>query len=116
MSEQPWTLLSLAPLPVDVLTLIFGGLPLDILTVDTLAELSPADRSRVEIILADWRPGRPGLDRGTVAALPRLAFVQQPSVGVQSHDGEALAAVRSEERRVGKECTVLCRSRWSPYH
>ena len=23
---------------------------------------------------------------------------------------------RSEERRVGKECTVLCRSRWSPYH
>ena len=25
-------------------------------------------------------------------------------------------AVRSEERRVGKECRPLCRSRWSPYH
>jgi energy-coupling factor transporter ATP-binding protein EcfA2 len=24
--------------------------------------------------------------------------------------------VRSEERRVGKECGRLCRSRWSPYH
>jgi UDP-N-acetylmuramate--alanine ligase len=24
--------------------------------------------------------------------------------------------VRSEERRVGKECRRLCRSRWSPYH
>ena len=24
--------------------------------------------------------------------------------------------VRSEERRVGKECSVTCRSRWSPYH
>ena len=24
--------------------------------------------------------------------------------------------VRSEERRVGKECCALCRSRWSPYH
>ena len=24
--------------------------------------------------------------------------------------------VRSEERRVGKECLRLCRSRWSPYH
>ena len=24
--------------------------------------------------------------------------------------------VRSEERRVGKECVSLCRSRWSPYH
>ena len=23
---------------------------------------------------------------------------------------------RSEERRVGKECSVKCRSRWSPYH
>jgi hypothetical protein len=23
---------------------------------------------------------------------------------------------RSEERRVGKECCVRCRSRWSPYH
>src|SRR3546814_17357267 len=24
--------------------------------------------------------------------------------------------VRSEERRVGKECVRTCRSRWSPYH
>ena len=23
---------------------------------------------------------------------------------------------RSEERRVGKECLAVCRSRWSPYH
>ena len=29
--------------------------------------------------------------------------------------GASLAA-RSEERRVGKECSELCRSRWSPYH
>ena len=25
-------------------------------------------------------------------------------------------AIRSEERRVGKECASKCRSRWSPYH
>ena len=25
-------------------------------------------------------------------------------------------AGRSEERRVGKECSRTCRSRWSPYH
>src|SRR3546814_15239537 len=31
--------------------------------------------------------------------------------------GEALVRlVRSEERRVGKECVSTCRSRWSPYH
>src|SRR3546814_13883020 len=28
----------------------------------------------------------------------------------------AIAAHRSEERRVGKECVSTCRSRWSPYH
>ena len=30
--------------------------------------------------------------------------------------GLALAGFRSEERRVGKECHLTCRSRWSPYH
>ena len=27
-----------------------------------------------------------------------------------------IKAMRSEGRRVGKECTSWCRSRWSPYH
>ena len=31
-------------------------------------------------------------------------------------DGERIVALRSEERRVGKECSLTCRSRWSPYH
>src|SRR6056297_3359329 len=30
--------------------------------------------------------------------------------------GVSAAAVRSEERRVGKECVSTCRSRWSPDH
>ena len=30
--------------------------------------------------------------------------------------GRGFGARRSEERRVGKECTSWCRSRWSPYH
>ena len=29
---------------------------------------------------------------------------------------EPLEMSRSEERRVGKECWITCRSRWSPYH
>ena len=28
----------------------------------------------------------------------------------------AVFCLRSEERRVGKECLSVCRSRWSPYH
>src|SRR3546814_12145075 len=27
-----------------------------------------------------------------------------------------VSTLRSEERRVGKECVSTCRSRWSPYH
>ena len=30
--------------------------------------------------------------------------------------GDGLFTWRSEERRVGKECLLECRSRWSPYH
>ena len=30
--------------------------------------------------------------------------------------GGVLIRDRSEERRVGKECWITCRSRWSPYH
>src|SRR3546814_709864 len=31
-------------------------------------------------------------------------------------DGSQWDRLRSEERRVGKECVSTCRSRWSPYH
>ena len=31
-------------------------------------------------------------------------------------DVAARRVARSEERRVGKECWITCRSRWSPYH
>ena len=34
----------------------------------------------------------------------------------RGYEQEDLFQIRSEERRVGKECLRLCRSRWSPYH
>ena len=46
------------------------------------------------------------------------AYLVKPSANPNASmdAAAATAAFRSEERRVGKECTVLCRSRWSPYH
>src|SRR3546814_12678042 len=39
------------------------------------------------------------------------------AAGNRSFHAEAgTADLRSEERRVGKECVSTCRSRWSPYH
>ena len=34
----------------------------------------------------------------------------------ENKDSYDVAVIRSEERRVGKECRIGCRSRWSPYH
>ena len=51
------------------------------------------------------------------ASWPATSFAEPGSpfvIGVLGAD--AMAAERSEERRVGKECSELCRSRWSPYH
>ena len=36
--------------------------------------------------------------------------------GQQEHHQGVVEDLRSEERRVRKECLRLCRSRWSPYH
>ena len=35
---------------------------------------------------------------------------------IYDRSGVVVLAARSEERRVGKECIAVCRSRWSPYH
>src|SRR3546814_5439597 len=34
----------------------------------------------------------------------------------RTHIDRGHEPLRSEERRVGKECVSTCRSRWSPYH
>ena len=47
------------------------------------------------------------------------ALGQEPdyrAITICEREGQLIARIRSEERRVGKECEVPCRSRWSPYH
>src|SRR3546814_12412987 len=41
---------------------------------------------------------------------------QTATIRVDAYPNQVWKAVRSEERRVGKECVSTCRSRWSPYH
>src|SRR3546814_12527905 len=43
--------------------------------------------------------------------------VDHRSLGAAATEGMAwIRGLRSEERRVGKECVSTCRSLWSPYH
>src|SRR3546814_12961667 len=57
----------------------------------------------------------PGIDE-----LPGCSVFYKDEQGVIYHTYSSYARggeeLRSEERRVGKECVSTCRSRWSPYH
>ena len=85
----------------------------------------------------DWRGGgAPGVEKvGARDAVPPPTVPRVPCRGGPSpvsavsgrpvrdepgaprKQGSVLPSrARSEERRVGKECLRLCRSRWSPYH
>ena len=80
-----------------------AGLPyIVILTHPTTAGVTASFASLGDLILAEpgamvGFAGRRVIEATTQAQLP---------------DGFQ----RSEERRVGKECIAVCRSRWSPYH
>ena len=45
-----------------------------------------------------------------------MAILDIHDLGLARQEGADIVGVRSEERRVGKECQSVCRSRWSPYH
>ena len=51
-----------------------------------------------------------------LALLDRVGLAAKASAFPAHLSGGQQQRVRSEERRVGKECTATCRSRWSPYH
>src|SRR5213596_3853247 len=69
----------------------------------TAYELRPGDWSS-DVCSSDLCRGRGG----------RAPRARGPFDSWGSGSFRALSSRRSEERRVGKECTVLCRSRWSP--
>ena len=54
------------------------------------------------------------IDRIGAAKAVTVEIVEGPTVAAEKAAEKAIA--RSEERRVGKECWITCRSRWSPYH
>ena len=62
-----------------------------------------------------WPPLCPRLAPGSQAGGWGWAGLGPASEQV-SHTPTLPPSQRSEERRVGKECLRLCRSRWSPYH
>ena len=56
--------------------------------------------------------------RGDIAQIQAALRSEEHTSELQSLSSISYAVfcLRSEERRVGKECSLPCRSRWSPYH
>src|SRR3546814_5252458 len=62
---------------------------------------------RPEVLVEVQMPEGTGIEAtSTVSAKVEAWIREQPEAKI----------VRSDERRVGKECVSTCRSRWSPYH
>src|SRR3546814_15785012 len=71
------------------------------------------------------QPVRQNVARDAELLLELLEMMDAVESGAQDNERPSLThrfererqgAMRSEERRVGKECVSTCRSRWSPYH
>ena len=61
-------------------------------------EVSQVDGNDIRVLVVEGGP----VSNNKGVSLPNVAV--------------SVPAMRSEERRVGKECSKQCRSRWSPYH
>ena len=69
-------------------------------------------------LAAPWsRAGPRSFERGLrITQCAALLETKYKTFNWKSQPCGRKALGRSEERRVGKECLRLCRSRWSPYH
>src|SRR3546814_16997187 len=52
----------------------------------------------------------------TIKTGVKVAGLEKAGQGATATIEVGVCVVRSEERRVGKECVSTCRSRWTPYH
>src|SRR3954454_4111180 len=90
-SKTPWRLLTLAPLDLELWETLFGDLPLDVVVpAERTQPAVAAAIAEAEIVVGDWT-GALRVTGDEVSAAPRLTFVQQPSVGVDTLDLDALA-------------------------
>src|SRR3546814_18833413 len=67
---------------------------------------------------APYQPGSIARDCAQLntQGMARRSSIALLLVRLDGRDPIFSVAIRSEERRVGKECVSTCSSRWSPYH
>jgi phosphoglycerate dehydrogenase-like enzyme len=84
--NRPWVLLCLPPFGLDAMRLVLGDLPAELVAPATRDQAAvQAAIAGADLVLGDWA-GALRLGEAEAEAAARLAFVQQPSVGVDSID------------------------------
>src|SRR3546814_13012096 len=89
------------------------------LTGDTLIVPATVSGRAIDAVLDIGSSGpRCRGDAGRLCARPAFAIIADLGAASAAFGCPILCSeqMRSEERRVGKECVYTCRSRWSPYH
>src|SRR3546814_7777876 len=72
-----------------------------------------AHPNRVRALYGAMTGNQAAFHRADGAGYPLIADLV---IALDPKNPQTAARMRSEERRVGKECVSTCRSRWSPYH
>src|SRR3546814_14937193 len=86
------------------------------LAIQRAFTIESADGGRDALRSSGLDPAGIFLGKAAAIALQLVVLEAVLAVGVVVMYGTEVTGVRSEERRVGKECVSTCRSRWSPYH
>src|SRR3546814_17271387 len=103
----------------DILAIVQAKVRAEVAVEMPAPDNGEAAVERAVAAFPDWS-GRPVETRA--GCLDRLADLYEAhrtelmAVAVQEAQKTIPDALRSDERRVGKECVSTCRSRWSPYH
>jgi D-3-phosphoglycerate dehydrogenase len=88
---KPWTVLALPPLGLEVLQMLFADIEAELIVPAERTSAAAIEAVRdADIVLGDWTATL-RISAELVAAAPRLAFVQQPSAGVDAIDVDACA-------------------------
>src|SRR3546814_13937473 len=87
-----------------------------------LAVMRKAGREAAKVVERSW-PRTPSAELAALygEVAPEAKPLEQVKrfgrlAALNPEHRESHLALRSEERRVGKECVSTCRSRWSPFH
>src|SRR3546814_16407124 len=91
----------------NIIVGVVGQLQLDVL----ISRLEAEYKVEAKLEASPWDTARWIASEDAAA----LKAFQADHRGAAATDRDG-APVRSEERRVGKECVSTCRSRWSPYN